>query len=177
MFCQVAPPFVIPSEAEGPAVPPTFPGNVFDRRATIPTPTSHLFVRNVGMFCQSCHPLCHPERSRGTCGSADLSWECFRSARNHSNTHVSPFCQERWNVLPKLPPPLSSRAKPRDLRFRRPFLGMFSIGAQPFQHPRLTFLSGTLECSAKVATPFVIPSEAEGPAVPQTFPGNVFDRR
>jgi outer membrane protein assembly factor BamB len=22
-------------------------------------------------------PLCHPERSRGTCGSAGLSWECF----------------------------------------------------------------------------------------------------
>jgi len=22
--------------------------------------------------------LCHPERSRGICGSADLSWKCFR---------------------------------------------------------------------------------------------------
>src|ERR1700685_427403 len=22
-------------------------------------------------------PLCHPERSRGICGSADHSWECF----------------------------------------------------------------------------------------------------
>jgi hypothetical protein len=22
-------------------------------------------------------PLCHPERSRGICGSADLSWKCF----------------------------------------------------------------------------------------------------
>src|SRR5580704_13800584 len=24
-------------------------------------------------------PLCHPERSRGICGSTDLSWECFPS--------------------------------------------------------------------------------------------------
>src|SRR5271168_1798857 len=30
--------------------------------------------------CWTCNrhlPLCHLERSRGTCGSADLSWKCF----------------------------------------------------------------------------------------------------
>ena len=35
------------------------------------------------LSCSNCSlwtrypPLCHPERSRGTCGSADLSWKCF----------------------------------------------------------------------------------------------------
>ena len=27
-------------------------------------------------------PLCHPERSRGICGSADHSWECFSTERS-----------------------------------------------------------------------------------------------
>jgi hypothetical protein len=26
-------------------------------------------------------PLCHPERSRGICSSADLSWKCFSTER------------------------------------------------------------------------------------------------
>jgi hypothetical protein len=27
-------------------------------------------------------PLCHPERSRGICSSADLSWKCFSTERS-----------------------------------------------------------------------------------------------
>jgi hypothetical protein len=27
-------------------------------------------------------PLCHPERSRGICSSADPSWKCFSTERN-----------------------------------------------------------------------------------------------
>jgi hypothetical protein len=27
-------------------------------------------------------PLCHPERSRGICSSADLSWKCFSAERS-----------------------------------------------------------------------------------------------
>jgi hypothetical protein len=34
------------------------------------------------------HPaLCHPERSRGICSSADLSWECFSTERTCSSPH------------------------------------------------------------------------------------------
>ncbi len=47
--------FVIPSEAEGSAV-------------SLPQQPLPM---------QASPPLCHPERSRGTCGSADLSWEFF----------------------------------------------------------------------------------------------------
>ena len=30
-----------------------------------------------------CPFLCHPERSRGICGSTDLSWKCFSTERSH----------------------------------------------------------------------------------------------
>src|ERR1700677_4827424 len=39
------------------------------------------------LSCSNCSPWarypppCHPERSRGTCGSADLSWKCFPTER------------------------------------------------------------------------------------------------
>jgi hypothetical protein len=53
--------------------------------------------------------LCHPERSRGICGSL--------------NQHLL------WMEAP--PSPLSSRAQPRDLQFRGPFLEMFFDRAYP----------------------------------------------
>ncbi len=37
-------------------------------------------------------PLCHPERSRGICSSADLYWKCFPTER----TRISRFC-EGWD--------------------------------------------------------------------------------
>src|ERR1700679_2390882 len=42
------------------------------------------------LSCSNCSPWarhpppCHPERSRGTCGSADLSWKCFSTERKRS---------------------------------------------------------------------------------------------
>jgi len=40
-------------------------------------------------------PPCHPERSRGTCGSADLSWKCFSTERSGgicSSTYATSEC-------------------------------------------------------------------------------------
>jgi hypothetical protein len=73
--------------------------------------------------------LCHPERSRGICGSAK-----------------APVRQILFIEPP--PSPLSSRAQPRDLQFRE------SLGP-----------ANTLYRTA--ARSFVIPSAAEGSAVPR----------
>jgi hypothetical protein len=37
-----------------------------------------------------CPFLCHPERSRGICGSADLSWKCFSTERTRISCHAAP---------------------------------------------------------------------------------------
>jgi hypothetical protein len=80
LYGTVALSFVIPSEAEGSAVPRTLPGNVFR------------------------------QRNHGPCGPPKIM----------KNTSVrQPLFMER------LPFPLSSQAKPRDLQFRGPFLEMF----------------------------------------------------
>jgi hypothetical protein len=95
-FAQPAPnahqsttrPFVIPSEAEGSA------------------------VRSTSTQCSPKHhpPLCHPERSRGICGSLD-----------------------QHQMLTKAPPsPLSSRAKPRDLQFAQPAPNADQSATLPF---------------------------------------------
>jgi hypothetical protein len=34
--------------------------------------------------------FCHPERSRGICGSADLSWKCFSNRELTSNSNECP---------------------------------------------------------------------------------------
>src|ERR1700678_2685471 len=85
--------FVIPSEAEGATVSAIYPK---------PTPSTLHFVIPTGVLmgrrptqgdekrlsCSNCSPWarspppCHPERSRGTCGSADLSWKCFSTERS-----------------------------------------------------------------------------------------------
>ena len=77
---------------------------------------------------------CHPERSRGICGSADLSWECFSTEESWAcgppkmmkNASVQqPLSMNRRPllVIPSAAD-LSQRAW-RDLRFRGPFVGMF----------------------------------------------------
>jgi hypothetical protein len=99
------------------------------------------------------HPLlCHPERSRGICSSADLALLSMEAS----------------------PSPLSSRAQPRDLQFsglsncspwkRRP----------PLCHPeRSRGICGSADLATalhgSVALPFVIPSAAEGSAVQRPF--------
>src|ERR1700677_2593421 len=78
-------PFVIPSEAEGSAVSRTFPGDVFPLTKQKCHPDrSEAEWRDLLFILQSIEseskrypPLCHPERSRGICGFADLSWRCF----------------------------------------------------------------------------------------------------
>src|SRR6202789_3928411 len=46
------------------------------------------------LSCSNCSPWarypppCHPERSRGTCGSADLSWKCFSTERTRISCYV-----------------------------------------------------------------------------------------
>jgi hypothetical protein len=35
-----------------------------------------FFLRSIQFEWKRCPLPCHPERSRGTCGSADLSWKC-----------------------------------------------------------------------------------------------------
>jgi hypothetical protein len=68
--------------------------------------------------CQSslswkrCPPLCHPERRRGICSSADLAWRCFRLPAD-SEAHI---------FVASLPPDLQ-RNKPG---FIRPSLWMKS---------------------------------------------------
>src|SRR5271169_4467982 len=52
-------------------------------------------------------PLCHPERSRGICSSADLSWECVSTER--SGPAVLSISQ-RMHIEPP-PYPLSSRVE------------------------------------------------------------------
>src|ERR1700734_3461729 len=56
-------------------------------------------------------PLCHPERSRGICSSADLSWECFSTEEswayllfsNHSPCkRPPPFCHPERSREPAL---------------------------------------------------------------------------
>jgi hypothetical protein len=87
-------PFVIPSEAEGSAVPRSDPGNVFLTNSLgnenwVLKQTCHpdrsvakwrdllFIIRGIESEGTSCPPLCHPERSRGICGPADPSWKCF----------------------------------------------------------------------------------------------------
>jgi hypothetical protein len=85
-----------------------------------------------------------------------------------------------------LPFPLSSRAKPRDLQFCGPFLEAWSLRFTQLCNPRPEFFIGlwliqtdekrpgpTATLYETIALSFVIPSEAEGSAVPRTFPGNV----
>jgi hypothetical protein len=49
-------------------------------------------------------PLCHPERSRGICGSADHSWECFSTERSAvEGPAVDP---RRHQTLREAPPTL-----------------------------------------------------------------------
>ena len=78
--------------------------------------------------------FCHPERSRGICGSADLSWKCFSTelpwACGPPEAMRNASVQQLLSIEP-LPFPLSSRAQPRDLRFRGPFLEMFFDRAYP----------------------------------------------
>jgi hypothetical protein len=74
------------------------------------------------------------KRSGGICSSADLYWKCF-------STEWSWACgppKEMKNAFypatvlyGSAAPPLSSRAQPRDLQFRGPFLEMFFDGAYP----------------------------------------------
>ena len=56
-------------------------------------------------------PPCHPDRSGGTCGSTDLSWKYFSMEQLMKNAPV-----RQPHFIQPLPFPLSSRAKPRDLR-------------------------------------------------------------
>jgi hypothetical protein len=52
-------------------------------------------------------PLCHPERSRGICGSADLYWKCFSTERTRISYFAAPtaptcgafFTESRMNSL------------------------------------------------------------------------------
>jgi hypothetical protein len=157
-------------------------------------------------------------------GEGDLLWKLVPEPKNASIPQ--PIC------IKLLPFPLSSRAKPRDLRFRGPFVEMFFdrvvMGLRPtqsdekrlgpaanlyqtvalsfvipsgrlaesesgvkrqslypLQHrrvkskgaPGLAFETWDPSSQFPLETPtllFVIPSEAEGSAVPRTFPGNVF---
>ena len=86
--------------------------------------------------------------------------------------------QQPLSIEP-LPSPLSSRAKPRDLRFRGPLLEMFfdrvAMGLWPTGGDEKR-LGPATTLYRTVALSFVIPSAAEGSAVPRTIPGNVFDR-
>src|SRR5882757_3315665 len=68
LYRTVALSFVIPSEAEGSAVPRTFRGHVFRQSAA---ERRDLCVDASSWKCFS------TERSRGTCGSTELSWKCF----------------------------------------------------------------------------------------------------
>ena len=51
------------------------------------------------MLTNVCPPLCHPERSRGTCGSADLSWKCFQQIKRRKShfTKRKKLCRRKCN--------------------------------------------------------------------------------
>ena len=86
-------------------------------------------------------PLCHPERSRGTCGAPFPQTTACSSFSRYSLSHGNAAL------------PLSSRAKPRDLRCALPLNNC----------PQL--LPPLFTATWKRRPPLVIPSEAEGPAV------------
>jgi hypothetical protein len=84
-----------------------------------------------------CPHLCHLDRSeaewRDLCVDAP-SWKCFSTelpwACGPPEAMRNASVQQLLSIEP-LPFPLSSRAKPRDLRFRGPFLEMFFDRAYP----------------------------------------------
>jgi hypothetical protein len=111
---------------------------------------------------------------------SSCSWACGRSKvmRNAS-------VQQPLSTQP-LPSPLSSRAKPRDLRFRGPFVEACSLPLHTDLSSRAELFLGSWSIQgdekrlrpattlyATIAVSFVIPSEAEGSAVPRTFRGSV----
>ena len=65
-----------PSEVEGPAVDPSSIRCTWKRRPA----------------------LCHAERSRGICSSADLSWKCFPTERSRRMTKVGGGASSRQPV-------------------------------------------------------------------------------
>ena len=73
--------------AEGSAVPGPFLEMFFDRAVMGLRPTQgdekRLLFSNRSLWKRR-PPLCHPERSRGICSSADLYWKCFSTERFHS---------------------------------------------------------------------------------------------
>jgi hypothetical protein len=112
------------------------------------TPTTALSPDN-GPLRFNHPPLCHPEDS-WACGPAKM----MKKASVRQLLSIEP-----------LPLPLSSRAKPRDLRFCGPFVDMFFDRAQR---------SGEISVWMPLLGNVFRRSEAEGPAVQRTFPGNVF---
>src|SRR6202050_3981876 len=101
---------------------------------------AHKFVIPTGVFmgrrptqgdekrllCSNCSPWarypppCHPERSRGTCGSADLSWKCFSTERSAAEGPAVPLSAEA-NVpwANRLQVPFSMKANRRSLGYAR----------------------------------------------------------
>jgi hypothetical protein len=128
LYRTVAPSFVIPSEAEGSAVPRTFRGHVF--RQSVPGfPASLHWTRPRMRLSLKGRRIMFDNASNyyiksGVAERRDLcvdasSWRCF-------STEVMKKASVRQLLsIEPLPPPLSSRAKPRDLRFRGPFVDMF----------------------------------------------------
>ena len=107
------------------------------------------------------------------------SWRCFSTelpfAWGPPKVMKNASVQQLLSIEP-LPFPLSSRAQARDLRFRGPFLEMFFdrvAGLGPTQGDEKR-LGPATTLYRTVTLPFVIPSEAEGSAVPRTSLGNVF---
>src|ERR1700688_4549261 len=55
-------------------------GEASMKNAFHPT-TKNAFYPATAFLWMGCPPLCHPERSRGICSSADPSWKCFSTER------------------------------------------------------------------------------------------------
>jgi hypothetical protein len=94
------------------------------------------------------HPfLCHPERSRGICSSADPSWECFSTelswACGPPKVMKNASVQHPLSMQPLPFPchPDRSEAERRDPRFRGPFLEVFFDRVAQWRDLRCLFSS------------------------------------
>ncbi len=115
-----------------------------------------------------------PVQSRSENALSEVEWGSAVRSTDHRCTGKAP------------PFPLSSRAKPRDLQFAPPTIEAQGKHQPKLCHPDrsaakwrdLLFSPPATGCSNEsTALPFVIPSEAEGSAVLQARPGNVFSRK
>jgi hypothetical protein len=96
------------SGVEGSAVQPTSTGNVFRPEWSWacgpPKEMKNAFCPTTALHGSVALPFCHPERSRGICSSADLSWKCFSRERSgvewSGGTCGFTLCST-WNSKPR----------------------------------------------------------------------------